>query len=50
MSFTLLLLGLGLFGTLALVVMSFSGPSASKATKRRLELIRERHEIGRAHV
>ena len=50
MSFTLLLLGLGLFGTLALVVMSFSGPSASKATKRLLELIRERHIEGNLAV
>jgi tight adherence protein B len=42
----LLLLGLGLFGTLALGVFAFSGPSAGKATKRRLELIKERHAEG----
>jgi tight adherence protein B len=46
MSLTLLLLVLGLFGALALVAIAFSGPSASKSTKRRLELIRERHAEG----
>jgi tight adherence protein B len=46
MSLTLLLLGLGLFGVLAMLAVAFSGPSASKATKRRLELIRERHAEG----
>ena len=46
MSVTLLLLGLGLLGALALVGVALSGPSASKATKRRLELIRERHAEG----
>ncbi|GAA4036567.1 hypothetical protein GCM10022281_16430 [Sphingomonas rosea] len=46
MSMMLLLLGLGLFGTLALGVFAFSGPSAGKATKRRLELIKERHAEG----
>jgi tight adherence protein B len=46
MSLTLLLLGLGFFAALALLAVAFSGPSASKATKRRLELIRERHAEG----
>lgn len=46
MSLTLMLLGLGLFGALALVVVALSGPNASKATKRRLELIKERHAEG----
>jgi len=46
MSLTLLLLGLGVIGALALVAVALSGPSASKATKRRLELIRERHAEG----
>ena len=46
MSMTLLAFGLALFGVLALVVMAFSGPSASKATRRRLELIKERHAEG----
>jgi tight adherence protein B len=46
----LLLLGLGLFGTLALAVFAFSGPNAAKATKRRLELIRERHSEGNLAV
>lgn len=50
MSLTLLLLGLGLFGTLALAVVAFSGPSAGKATKRRLELIKERHAEGNLAV
>lgn len=46
MSLTLLGLGLGMFGMLALLAMAFSGPSAGKSTKRRLELIRERHGEG----
>ncbi|WP_300975238.1 type II secretion system F family protein [Sphingomonas sp. LHG3406-1] len=46
MSMTLLLLGLGLVGTLALAFIALSGQSASKATKRRLELIKERHAEG----
>ena len=46
MSLTLLLLGLGLFGALALVAIAFSGPNASKSSKRRLDLIRERHAEG----
>jgi len=50
MSVMLLLLGLGLFGTLALAVVAFSGPSANKATKRRLEMIRERHVQGNLAV
>lgn len=46
MSLTLMLLVLGLLGALGLVAIAFSGPSASKSTKRRLELIRERHAEG----
>jgi tight adherence protein B len=46
MSMTEMLLGLGLFGVLAMLAAAFSGPSASKAMKRRLELIRERHAEG----
>jgi len=46
MSMTVMALGLGLFGALALIVIAMSGPNASKATKRRLELIRERHGEG----
>jgi tight adherence protein B len=41
-----MLLVLGLLGALGLVAIAFSGPSASKSTKRRLELIRERHAEG----
>ena len=46
MSLTLLAFGLAIFGALALAVMAFSGPSAGKSTKRRLELIKERHAEG----
>jgi tight adherence protein B len=34
---------IGGFGTLFLAFMAFQGPSASKAVKRRIELIKERH-------
>jgi tight adherence protein B len=34
---------LGVVGTLALMLTAFSGPSASKAVKRRMELLKERH-------
>ncbi|GAA4020429.1 hypothetical protein GCM10022280_21000 [Sphingomonas swuensis] len=46
MSLSLLLLGFGMLGTLVLLVVGLSGPSAAKSTKRRLELIRERHAEG----
>jgi tight adherence protein B len=46
MELTLVLIGLGLLGVLGLLAVAFSGPSANKATKRRLELIRERHAEG----
>src|SRR4051812_38145834 len=34
---------IGGFGTLALAFMAMRGPSASKALKRRVELVKERH-------
>jgi tight adherence protein B len=34
---------LGVVGTLALILSAFRGPSASKAVKRRMELLKERH-------
>ena len=37
------IIALGVLGTLALVVSAFQGPSASKAVKRRVEMIKERH-------
>ena len=40
---TVILLALGLFGTLALILFAFSGPSPEKAGNRRLEVLRERH-------
>ncbi len=36
-------IAIGVLGVLALGYMALSGPSASKAVKRRLELLRERH-------
>ncbi len=39
----LLLILIGGLGTLAMAFFAFSGPSASKAVKRRIELIKERH-------
>jgi tight adherence protein B len=39
----ILILAAGLFCTLALVVFAMTGPSASKAQIRRLEIVRERH-------
>ena len=38
-----LLVLLGGFAALALVFIAFRGPSASKALKRRMELVKERH-------
>jgi tight adherence protein B len=43
MSLTLLLLGLGLVGTLGMLFIALAGPSTGKAQKRRLEAVRERH-------
>jgi tight adherence protein B len=40
---TMILLTLGLFGTLTLILFAFMGPSAGKAGNRRLEALRERH-------
>jgi tight adherence protein B len=40
---TIILFALGLFGTLALMLFAFSGPSPEKAGNRRLEALRERH-------
>ena len=41
--FSILLLAAGLFGTLALLILGLSGPSAGKAKAKRLEKVRERH-------
>ena len=38
-----ILFAVAVFGVLTLAYMAFSGPSASKTVKRRLELLRERH-------
>ena len=46
MSLTMIILGAGVLGALVLLVTAFQGPSASKATKRRLEMIKERHAEG----
>ena len=37
------IIALGIFGTLLLLLSAMRGPSASKALKRRVEMIRERH-------
>jgi tight adherence protein B len=37
------IMALGAIGTMALLVSAMSGPSASKAVKRRVEMIKERH-------
>jgi tight adherence protein B len=42
-SMTVILMALGLFATLGMAVVAFAGPSATKATNRRLEAVRERH-------
>jgi tight adherence protein B len=42
-SMTVILMALGLFAALGMAVVAFAGPSASKATSRRLEAVRERH-------
>ncbi|MCA1654798.1 MAG: type II secretion system F family protein, partial [Sphingomonadales bacterium] len=41
-----IMLVLGLGGTLVLLLGAFKGPSAGKAVKRRLELLKERHADG----
>ena len=41
-----IMMGLGLAVTLVLLLTAFRGPSASKAVKRRLELLKERHAEG----
>ncbi len=46
MSMTTLLLAAGAAGFLILLIAAFSGPSTGKATKRRLEAVRERHAQG----
>jgi tight adherence protein B len=46
MSFTVIILAAGVLGVLVLLINAFQGPSASKSTKRRLELIKERHAEG----
>ena len=38
-----IIIAMGVMGVLALGYMALSGPSASKAVKRRLELLKERH-------
>lgn len=44
----ILLLALGVVGLLGVLYVAFAGPSASKAKKRRLEALRERHGEGGA--
>ncbi|MEO6433172.1 MAG: type II secretion system F family protein [Sphingomicrobium sp.] len=39
----IIVLIVGMFATLAMGVLAFSGPSTGKATKRRIEAIKERH-------
>jgi tight adherence protein B len=43
LSFPMLMLGGGVLVVLAMMVFAVSGPSASKAQNRRLEVVRERH-------
>jgi tight adherence protein B len=43
LSFPVLILAMGLLGTLGIAVMAFGAPSSSKASLRRLESVRERH-------
>lgn len=42
-SVMIIILAVGLIGTLGLLLIAMSGPSASKAKSRRLESVRERH-------
>jgi tight adherence protein B len=46
MSITVIILAAGVLGAIMLLFSAFQGPSASKATKRRLEVIKERHAEG----
>ena len=41
--FSMVMLAAGLFGTLAMLVLGFSGPSAGRLQSKRLESVRERH-------
>jgi tight adherence protein B len=41
--YSIMLLAAGLFGTLAMLIMGFSGPSTGRASAKRLEKVRERH-------
>ena len=43
LSFDMLILGGGILTVLALIIFALDGPSASKASNRRLETVRERH-------
>ena len=43
LSFPILMLGGGVLAVLALMVFAVGGPNVSKATNRRLEVVRERH-------
>ena len=36
-------ISVGMFATLAMMVLAFSGPSTGKAAKRRMQTIKERH-------
>ena len=42
----MIMLVVGLGGTMLLLFSAFQGPSASKAVKRRMELLKERHADG----
>ena len=42
----MLMLGFGALGALVMLASAFRGPSASKALKRRMELVKERHAEG----
>jgi tight adherence protein B len=44
--FPIILMAIGLVGTLGLILFAFAGPSASKARARRLDLVRERYGKG----
>ena len=46
MSMMVFILAFGAIGTLFMLFVAFSGPSTSKASRRRLELIKERHAEG----
>src|SRR5689334_787742 len=42
-AFSILLMAVGLIGTIVLIMAAFAGPSTAKAQAKRLELVRERH-------